>query len=115
MSIRTILVLAIIAMCFLSAADKPKDESCHLGSAHKCHCPRMVAREETKILAECKGTSAECVASVNPCEIVSRPDTYHPEDNCKVACKKDSCRCHDGPACTHFIYDYDTAPRENPQ
>lgn len=42
---------------------------------------------------------------MDPCDVIAHPDSKHLEDNCKVACRKDSCRCHDGPPCTHFGFD----------
>jgi hypothetical protein len=136
MQMRT-LALAVVAVC-LFAAQKPatqvSDKSCHLGSVHRCKCPRMVARHNAtldtpSIVEGCKppmtGQSQQALADkerfrscliangvLSDCEIISRFDSKHPEDSCKAACKTDTCRCSDGPPCTHFTFDIDKPPRE---
>ena len=126
-------VLFVGLAALLSGAKQPEREGCHIGSAHNCHCPRMVAREQSKQayidgMAACfpklpkPGNSPAAKASQvayaqclkehgvrTECEIVENIEVGHKEDACKNACKKDHCQCHDGPACTHFTYDYDRA------
>ena len=111
----------LFVLCLSVAAQKrkakpaaqPEPEACKLGSPHKCACPRMVARTRAKVIDACEKTSKseaqylDCLSKMpSECQIVSTVDPEHPEDSCKSACKKDICRCHDGPACTHFEYDY---------
>jgi hypothetical protein len=130
--VRLTLIVVVAAFCF---AQKPKqDNSCHLGSPHNCHCPRMVARHNETIdmaavTLSCPAPSAghsaaalakqdefrECLRAhgvKSECEIVARYDPKHPEENCKSACRTDHCACHDGPACTHFAYDIDHPPQD---
>jgi len=130
------LMLVAMTVCLFGAqksATRPDDKSCHIGSAHKCRCPRMVARHNaslnmTSIVDSCKspmtGQSPQALADqerfrscliasgvLTDCEIVSKFDATHPEDSCKVACKTDSCRCSDGPPCSRFTFDIDHPPR----
>jgi hypothetical protein len=93
--------------------EKPEADSCRIGSAHNCHCPRMVARFREKAVESCKAQSktdadyVECLGKqATDCAIVANVDPDHREDACKSACRKDQCRCHDGPPCTHFQFDY---------
>jgi len=132
-----ILTLLTIAVCLFGAqkgaTTRPEDKSCHIGSAHKCRCPRMVARHNAAldlqaIVESCHPPLAgqsrpalvdqerfrSCLIAngvLSDCEIISKFDAKHPEDSCKSACKTDTCRCADGPPCTHFTFDIDTPPR----
>jgi hypothetical protein len=120
---RTYVLLAFaFAICLTYAQKrvaKRDDRSCHIGSMHHCRCPRMVARHnETldmpSIVEGCRppisGRSPDAIADqdrfrsclisngvISECEIIAKYDVKHPEDNCKTACKMDSCRCGDGP------------------
>jgi hypothetical protein len=34
--------------------EEPETYSCRIGSAHNCHCPKMVARFREKVVESCK-------------------------------------------------------------
>jgi hypothetical protein len=121
-----ILVFIVTIAAYLFGQQK-KDTSCHIGSTHNCHCPRMVARQENAVdeeaLRKCRPlmnagdmasyrACARAAGVMEACEVIANYDAKHKADNCSTACKTDSCRCHDGPPCTHFTFDIDRPPKE---
>ena len=117
--------LALLAFCCIALAAqqaRKKIDFCGLGSHHECNCVRRTQAVHEQFIDNCERNSLrpdgskdeqafnKCMQQMPAhCDIADRYSvgTDNSESNpvmsehCTLACKKQDCKCDDGPTC-HF-------------